>query len=107
MYLTRQRRHQPLGGITDVLSAATKVVQDPCLGEVASLVLRLHELEQRPVMPGAPAKPAVPVQGIGLCGAVKPLRAVVYVRARPWLVPLGAIAIIGGLVGIGYVLGKP
>jgi len=108
-------RHAGLGGIADVAKAATSIVEDPCLGTVASLVLRLHAAEQparpaAPPRPGQPkpppAPPAPPVKGIGLCSAVKPLRAVVYVRERPWLLPVGGAVIVGGLVALGYAIGR-
>jgi len=93
-----------LGDVATTVSAATAIVTDPCLPEVSRLVLRLHALEQAPVKPGAP--PPKPTLGIGLCNAIKPLRAVVYVKERPWVLPLGAVAIVGGLVGLGFMLGK-
>ncbi len=95
-----------LGGITDVLTAAQSVVTDPCLLQVAQQVGRLHELEQSPLLPGGTPGPVTAVQGIGLCKAVTPLNVVIWVRERPWVVPLGAAALIGGLVGIGYLIGS-
>lgn len=99
------------GGVTDVATAAVRVVEDPCLWEVAQLVLTLHELEQRPgplspvPKPGTPPPvPSPPVKGIGLCTAVTPLKAVVYVKSRPWILPLAIAGIVGGLVGVGYLL---
>jgi hypothetical protein len=98
--------HLELGAIGDVLPAATAVATDPCLGQVATLVRRLHDLEQpRRTASGAPVAPAPPTKGIGLCQAVTPLRAVVYIKERPWILPVGAICLIGGLMGLGYVLG--
>jgi hypothetical protein len=100
----------PLGSVTTVVSAATAVATDPCLSRVAQLVLRLHQLEQAratsPKPVGATAVAAAPVRGIGLCQAVKPLEVVVWVRERPWVVPIGAVAVVGGLVGLGYLLGR-
>lgn len=91
-----------LHGITDVLTAAQSVVTDPCLMQVADLVGQLHDLEQTTPVPGAP--PPAPVQGIGLCNAVGPLQKYIWVRQRPWVIPVGAVAIVGGLVGIGYLM---
>lgn len=93
-----------LGGISDVLSAGVNVAQDPCLTEVAKLTIQLHTLEQ-PKAVGATA-PASTEKGIGLCRVVTPLRAYVWTRKHPWSVPLGAVAVIGGLVGLGYVMGR-
>ncbi len=88
-----------LGGITDVLTAAQSVVTDPCLTQVANLVGRLHDLEQPSTGSGGP-----PVQGIGLCKAVSPLQTYIWIRERPWVVPVGAIAVVGGLIGVGYLM---
>ena len=106
-----------LGSAADILSAGLSVAADPCLPKVTSLLLRLRDLEAastplRQVTSGATkpsgAKPpAAPAEvGIGLCRAVKPLQAIVFVRQRPWVLPVGALAVVGGLVGIGYALGR-
>jgi len=98
------RNPHALDGITDVARAAVSIVEDPCLPTVASLVLRLHAAEQpsRPALPGQPKPPPrPPVKGIGLCSAVKPLRAVVWVRERPWVGAAAAIAIVGGIFMLG------
>ena len=108
-YLTK---HESLGAITDVAAAAKSVVEDPCLGQVTAMLLHLRDLEQRApalvkrVTPTKPTKPTAPVKGIGLCKAVPPLRAVVWVRERPWVASLAALSVVGGLVGAGYLLGK-
>ena len=93
----------PLSGLTDVLSAGVNVARDPCLSEVARLTLQLHALEPaaKPL-----AAPAVTEPGIGLCRVVKPLRAYVWTRVHPWSVPVGVVAILGGLIGLGYVMGR-
>ncbi len=110
-YLTHRNS---LGGITDAVNAAVRVVEDPCLSQVAQLVLKLHELEQRPSPfkpptgpPGPPPPPSPPVRGIGLCTAVTPLKVVVYVKTRPWVLPLALLGVVGGLVGVGYLMGAP
>jgi hypothetical protein len=98
----------------DVATATVRIVEDPCLFEVAQLVLKLHELEQRPGVftpippgpPGPPPPPAPPVRGVGLCTAVTPLKAVVYLKTRPWILPLALAAVVGGLVGVGYLIGS-
>lgn len=95
------RRHSPLGGITSVASAAAAVVGDPCLPTVANLVLQLHESEQPRARPGQPAQPSTPVKGIGLCYAVKPLRAVVWVKEKP----IRGALILGGVVGAIFLAG--
>jgi hypothetical protein len=98
--------YQHLSGIGTVVSAVSAVVEDPCLPQVSALVLQLKALEKssKPSAPAAPSGP--PARGIGLCHAVRPLEAVVWVRKRPWVLPLGGLAVVGGLVGLGYLLGK-
>lgn len=100
----RGRGRAGLGDVATTVSAAAAVVTDPCLPEVSKLVLRLHALEQTATKPGTPPPP--PKLGIGLCNAVKPLRGLVYVRERPWVLPLGAVAVVGGLLGLGFMLGR-
>lgn len=106
----------PLDGVDTVVSAAKAVVEDPCLAKVSGLVLRLNALEQAPAppapRPGPPGTtpprppPKPPTKGIGLCHAVKPLEIVVWARERPWVVPVGGLALVGGLIGLGYLLGS-
>jgi hypothetical protein len=99
-YITRTPHG--LGGLTDTVTAASKVIEDPCLGQVTKLVLDLHALEQRKTALGA----TTPVKGIGLCSAVKPLEIAVYLRRHTWVLPVGGIAFVAGLLGLGYVLGR-
>jgi hypothetical protein len=91
------------GTITDVSTAALNVVQDPCLLDVAKRTSRLADLFHKGEQPG-PATPAV--RGIGLCSAVRPLKAVTFVAERPWIVPLGIVLLFGTLMGLGYIAGK-
>ena len=100
-YLARQQ--QPLGGLETVVSAAKAIGEDPCLMKVSNLVLQLQRLESTP---GTATTPAPPTKGIGLCQAVKPLEVVLWARKRPWVVPVGAAALVGGLVALGYLLGS-
>ena len=104
-YLPRPR-YASLGAITDIASAAQSVVTDPCLGQVSAQLMHLHDLEQQPLIPGAPATPTAPVAGIGLCSAVTPLKVLTWVKENPWVAPLTGAAIVGGLIGIGYLWGK-
>lgn len=97
------QRPTGLGSVATTVSAATAIVTDPCLPEVSRLVLRLRELEAGPTKPGVPT---TTTPGIGLCKVVKPLRAVVYVRERPWVGVLGVVGVVGGLIGLGYALGR-
>lgn len=110
MGYTKQRgSYQALSGVVDVALAAKSVVEDPCLYDVTSLLLRLNQLEQaKPATTstGTPAPPAPTVKGIGLCKAVKPLRAVVYIRENPMIGIAAAVGVVGGLVAIGYLVGS-
>lgn len=103
-YTLRNGSPSALSGITDVALAASSVVSDPCLYDVAGLLLRLNQLEQKPVVAPGTAPPAV--KGIGLCKAVPVLKAVVYVRERKWLLPVAVVGIVGGLFAAGYLTGK-
>lgn len=105
-------RHIGLSGISDVATAAAKVITDPCLYQVTQLIEQLHEAEQAPKILGVPTgkkptAPPKPVPGIGLCKAVTPLKAVIWVRKRPWIIPVAGIGVVGLLVGIGYLMGRP
>ena len=89
---------------TDVASLVRDVGQDPCLLEVARQAGRLHDAVSTPSTPGGPPSP--PIRGIGLCGVVRPLRAVTYLAERPWILPGGILLLFGGLVGLGYMMGR-
>lgn len=97
---------QPLGGILDVATAAAAVATDPCLPDVATQLLRLRDLQAGKAVAGLGALGATATssKGIGLCYIVKPLRAVVWARQNPWIAAVGAVAIVGGLVGLGWAL---
>jgi len=93
------RHMQSLEGVADVGSAVGAVIADPCLLQVAKLTNELAALTKT-------SASSTPVKGIGLCKAVGPLEMVIYVKKRPWLIPLGASAFVLGLLGLGYVLGS-
>jgi hypothetical protein len=103
-YHPYKRSRAALGGVGDVADAAVRVVTDPCLTQVAGLVLRLNKLEQPSSSSGGPPSP--PVKGIGLCKAVPAIKGIVWVRERPWVLPVGAFAIVGGLIALGYAMGR-
>ena len=103
--MTYAPTHHDLGGFGDVAQAARAVVEDPCLFEVSTLVLRLNALTAKtPSRPGAPSP--TPTRGIGLCKAVPPLRLVVKLKEQPWILPLAGLALVGGLFGLGYLAGR-
>lgn len=92
------RSHSPLGGITDAASAVATIATDPCLPQITGLVNRLHASEQTPARPGQPASST---PGIGLCKAVRPLRTVVWLKEKPWRIPV----VVGGVVGFLFLAG--
>lgn len=98
--MTYHRAHA-LSGLTDVASAAVAVVGDPCLAEVSNLVVKLRASSAGPSTPGQPAGP--PTKGIGLCRAVKPLKAAVWLSQRPWVLPVAVTAIVGGIFMAGRI----
>lgn len=94
------------GTFTDVASAATAVATDPCLAQVANLVLQLRDAQSGAVsVAGLGALGATSSsRGIGLCYAVKPLQIAVTIRRKPWLAGLAAAGVVGGLIYLGYLL---
>ena len=92
------------------IQAASKVIMDPALPEVTCNVLRLNR-----VVEGGGAGPACArvryttaqkKQGVGLYMAVTPLRLATWARANPALAIMAGMGVVGGLVGLGYMLGK-
>lgn len=104
--------HTGLGlDIGDVATAASQVLQDPCLYKVTQQVLELREIEAAKAKPKKPRKkprkPSVPKKpGVGLCQAVKPLDLVIYVRRRPWILPVAGVGIVGGIFLLGLLAGR-
>lgn len=92
--------------IAGAAKAVTQVAKDPCFDGVVKRVLTLREIEAaKPSKPSEPPKkPAGP--GVGLCQAIKPLDAVIYVRRRPWVLPVGAAVVVGLIFGLGYTVGR-
>jgi hypothetical protein len=94
--MSYHHRHTGLSGIADVASAAQAVVTDPCLAQVSNLVLQLRPASSSSSSSGGAAGgPSTP--GIGLCRAVRPLQAAVWLKRRPWVAPLTVAAIVGGI----------
>ena len=85
------------------------LASDPHLSEVVCHVLHLKGLEEgkRDMKPCAQIPTTrLPGKGVGLRYAIKPLRFLVMVREQP-LIGIGiGVGVIGGLVGIGYLLGR-
>lgn len=104
--------YQPVGatGLVDVATAVSKVVEDPCLPKVANQVLELHQIEADKAAPTRtptkPKPPSKPTKGIGLCQAVTPLDWAIKLRKKPWLAVAAGGAVVGGLVLLGYGLGR-
>lgn len=104
-YVKRNGR-QSLGGVSSIVSnitsateAAAKIVSDPALPTVSSLVLRLHRAQQPKTASGATS---APVAGIGLSKIVKPLQLYVYSQENWWVTP----AIVGGILALPFLLGR-
>lgn len=88
----------------DAADAIQYIALDPALPLVISRIRTLHDLEQSPSTPGQPSPPEKP--GIGLQRLVQPLDYYIYYRRNPWVLPVGAACVIGGLIAIGYLLAK-
>lgn len=89
-------------GQTDIAAgtqALAAITADPCLPQTARLVLELQAIER--LKPDVSTEP-----GIGLCALQTPLLMLVAVRRQPWLFPVGLAVVVGGLVAIGYSMGK-
>lgn len=86
-----------LGTLT---SAAKYILEDPALGQIGEMIVELHRLEQRRPTVSQPTPPSTP--GIGLQRFVLPLKAYVYVRRNPWVLPVGVAA----LLAIPFLLGR-
>lgn len=100
-YTTKRKNgRRGLGDLTDILGAGANAINDPCIGQVTALLTELHDL-QPPSTPGA-----APGPGVGLCSAVTPLQLFVATQKSPWILPVAAIGIVGGLIGIGWMLGE-
>ncbi len=100
------RRHRPgaLGSISDVATAVRDVVEDPCLFEVSKMVSRLNDLQQGPSSSSTTTGPRT--KGIGLCSAVRPLKAVTAIAERPWLAAVGAGTVVALIFSLGYMAGR-
>ncbi len=88
--------------VSDIAQSLVNVATDPCLFEVATQLNELHELESD----DGPSTPVQAQLGIGLCYAVKPLKAIVWARKNPWIFGLLAVGSVGGLFALGYKHGK-
>jgi len=86
----------------------TDVAKDPHLLEVVCQILRLKALEEGKVLPPCAEIPKnrLPGVGIGLRHVTGPLRFFVQVKENPMLGVALGVGVIGGLVGIGYLIGK-
>lgn len=99
-------RYAGLGSVTSVINAAAAVVQDPCLNDVADLVLRLHAAEVRAAGPTAMAGDVPPpAVGIGLCYAVTPLKIAAFASENRWVLPIGILATVGTIFLAGMAFG--
>ncbi len=92
-----------------VLRAGAKILEDPYLPEVACEVMRLSDIEG-----GKPAGARCPPtrvtakmkKGVGLRYAVKPLRALIFHKQNPWVVPVVLLGTLGAIFYLGYTMGK-
>ncbi len=82
-------------------------MSDPYLTEVTCNILRLERIQagQKPGVPCARTQAGLR-GGIGLSEAVGPLRAFVYHREHPWIVPTAIAGVIGFTFLSGYWAGK-
>lgn len=94
--------HSPLAlGVSaaDVAAASTAVLTDPCFGELTNEILELQEMmaakeEAEAKVTGRPVEEEV---GVGLCYAIKPVKAFKFHIKNPWFTPVAILAL-GGLI---------
>jgi hypothetical protein len=91
-----------LGDVSSVLGTAKDIVEDPCLFEVLRRGKHISDLVTARSGPSS----GPPTKGVGLCSVIAPLRVAEQIAERPWIVPVGAVAIVGLLFGIGYSIGR-
>ena len=89
-----------------ILTAGSKVMQDPYLPEVTCRTLQLSALEHKQPMPACPDTPMNRTGGIGLRKIVRPMRAYVYAEQHPWVKPAAVAAVIGIPMILGYLLAR-
>ena len=96
--------------IGSTVKAASKIIEDPALPAVTCEVLRLNRVvEGKSPGPSCSRRvftAAEKRKGVGLHLAVQPLRIATWARANPALAIGGAAAVVGGLVWIGYAMGR-
>ena len=89
--------------VKSVAKATQYILEDPALGKVAVRIIELNNLEQPDAGKGPATGPRIP--GIGLNRLVKPLDVYISFRKNPVPFYIGAAAVAGGLVFLGYLLG--
>ncbi len=95
----------PLGtSATSVATNIAKVVTDPALPEVLSLIMQIKDTIPAAAPGSIVVGPASP--GVGLSRAVVPLEAILYARKNPWVVPVGVAALFGLPILLGFVMGR-
>lgn len=95
-----------IGAVVSAVGTVGSIASDPYLPEVTCLVGELSAIKRGQVpTPCAKTQPGLP-GGIGLSDAVLPLRAYVYAKQNPWVVPAAIAAIFGVPFLLGYTFGK-
>lgn len=90
-----------LRGVTDTVSAAKAIVNDPAFATVIGLINQLNAAEG-----GGGSSGGGSTAGIGLSAAVTPLRVVVYARKNPWVVPTAVAGVLGVPLLLGFLIGR-
>jgi hypothetical protein len=109
-YISQSGVTETLDKLAPAVLAASKVIEDPALPEIACEVLRLNRVVSHQ-NPGLPCQRRVLTEadkrkGVGLYLAREPLRAYIWARQNPALaigIGLGVVGIIGA---IGYAIGR-
>lgn len=109
-YISQGDAVSTLDRLGPAVLAASKIIEDPALPEIACEVLRLNRVVARQD-PGLPCPRRVLTEeqkrkGVGLHLARRPLRAYVWARQHPgaaWGIGLGVVLAIGL---VGYSIGR-
>lgn len=105
----RKRSLSGLGGIADTVTTALDVAGDPYLPEIVCRVKQLKAIDHFEPVPACTNTPdglVTLTSGVGLRNAVPALRAYVYAQQNKWVYLVGAAAIVGLPMLLGYELGK-
>ncbi len=84
------------------IGAVSSITSDPALPEVVGLLGELAKIEAV----RAKGRPPSTEPGVGLRKVVMPLKVVIAVRRKPWLIPVSIAAVLLVPFTIGFAIGR-